>query len=471
MNYKELLKKFNAAEGNLVEVKTKSEAYKGYIVPSPSNNSVTLKLETGYNVGIDCSNVVGLKKISDGKAVGKPKNIGIGQNKALPTIMILHTGGTIASRVNYTTGGVFAGFSSEDFLSMFPKLKDVANFETKQILNVMSEDMRFEYYQKIAKAIKEEAESGKAKGIIIGHGTDTLAYTAAALSFMFEGLNLPVILVGAQRSSDRGSTDAASNLYCAAKFIAEADFAGVAICMHENTGDESCVILPAAKTRKMHTSRRDAFKAINARPIARVDYNSGKVEFIEKNYPKAGNPGNFGNAENATNSGNGKNSGNFGKTANSGKLILKDKFEEKVGILRSKPNLLPEEIDFYREKKFKGLIFEATGLGQVPINSKENEPNLKALKALVDSGCIVGITSQCIYGRVHADIYTNCRRLAELGCIFCEDMLTETAFVKLAWLLGNFSQAEAKKLLAQNLKGEISKVTRVDAFKVEEMNG
>jgi len=88
---------------------------------------------------------------------------------------------------------------------------------------------------------------------------------------MLENLNIPVILVGAQRSSDRGSSDAFLNLVCAAHFIAKVDFSGAGICMHEPSSDDSCLILPACKTRKMHTSRRDAFKAINGNIIAKIN--------------------------------------------------------------------------------------------------------------------------------------------------------------------------------------------------------
>jgi glutamyl-tRNA(Gln) amidotransferase subunit D len=250
--------------------------------------------------------------------------------------------------------------------------------------------------------------------------------TAAALAFIFENLPIPVLMVGAQRSSDRGSSDAAMNLICASEFIAKTDFKGVALCMHEHTADESCVILPATKTRKMHTSRRDAFKAIDDEPIARIEYKTRKINFL-KEHAKP-----------------------------NGKLSMKNKFEDKVAIIRTYPNMKPHLFDAVTENGYKGLVLEATGIGQAPTNVKENLPNYEALKRFIKQGGIVVLTSQCIFGRVHADIYTNCRRLKDIGIIFGEDMLTETAFIKLAWLLGNYKPEEAKKLVTQNLRGEIN---------------
>jgi glutamyl-tRNA(Gln) amidotransferase subunit D len=241
-------------------------------------------------------------------------------------------------------------------------------------------------------------------------------------------------LVGSQRSSDRGSTDGAMNLICAAEFIVKSDFAGVAICMHESEADERCLILPATKTRKMHTSRRDAFKAINAKPIATVDYKTRKIELVEKEHTKR-DP--------------------------KRKLQLNDRFEEKVGLLKAHPNMFPEEFLFFKEHGYKGLIIEAFALGQLPIDApndaaKPNIENAKALKSLIDSGCAVVITSQCIFGRVHPHVYSKAIELQNMGAIYAEDMLTETAFIKLAWLLGSHKPEEAKKLMLDNLRGEIS---------------
>jgi len=293
----------------------------------------------------------------------------------------------------------------------------------------MSEDIHFSDYQRLSDSIRKHAKKG-AHGIIIGHGTDTLTYTAAALSFMFEKINIPVLIVGSQRSSDRGSSDAASNLICAVEFITKSDFVGVAICMHNSTNDDKCAILPACKTRKMHTSRRDSFKAINDTPIALVDYEKRKIEFLKKEYNKK----------------SGDNS-----------VIVKDKFDPGVGLLKTHTNMKHSLFEFFT-KSYKAFVIEATGLGHAPTNLGEsNLKNYESLKRFIKKGGIVAITSQCIFGRVNPNVYTNLRRLSSIGCVFCEDMLPETAFIKLAWLLGNYKDKdEVKRLLSTDLRGEIN---------------
>ena len=423
-----------AKPGDRVKVVTSDEIKEGILMPNQETDSVVIKLDNGYNVGIDKKKVKEVKIIEKYKekethSEKKPK-----KDSKKPTIAILHTGGTIASKVDYKTGGVVASFSDEDFLSMFPEVKDIANVKTSLISTMMSEDMRFSHYKKIADAIVKEMRNN-VDGIIIGHGTDTLAVTSAALSFIFENLPIPVILVGSQRSSDRGSTDAASNLICATEFIAKTNFAGVAVCMHENTSDNNCAILPATKTKKLHTSRRDAFKPVNDIIIARIDYDTRKIEFL-KDYTKK----------------------------NDEKLVVKDKFEDKVAIIKTYPNMFPDLIETLTKKKYKGLVLEATGLGQAPTNIKENIPNYNALKKFINSGGVVVLTSQCIFGAVHGDIYVNCRRLGNVGAIFGKDMLPETAFIKLAWLLGNYKKDEVKELLTKNLRGEINERLMKDEF-------
>lgn len=413
------------APGDKIKVTTKTGVEEGILMPSLDNDTIIIKLDNGYNIGFEKKDVEEIQVLAEKKEPVKQKRE-ISKDKALPTIVILHTGGTIASKVDYSTGAVTAKFTAEDTMEMFPELKTIANIETELVSNMMSEDMRFTDYQKIAQAVKKWAEK-KVRGIIVGHGTDTLSYTAAALSFMFENINLPVLLVGSQRSPDRGSSDAALNLVCAAKFIAETDFVGVAVCMHHTSDDFQCAILPATKSRKMHTSRRDAFKAINREPIALVS--SAKIDFLNNNYQKK---------------------------IGDNRIILKDKFENKVGLLKVHPNFNSDLFEFFT-KNYKAFVIEGTGLGHAPTNlGKENLRNYELLKKFVENGGIVAVTSQCLYGAVHPYVYTNLRRLSEIGCIFCEDMLPETAFIKLAWLLGNYPLEETKKLLTKNLRGEIS---------------
>ncbi len=410
-----------AEAGDKVKIVTSKEEVEGFLIPSPKKDVVVVKLDNGYNVGFSKKEIKEIAVIKENsKEIVKVTKVE--KKEGLKNILILHTGGTIASKVDYKTGGVTAKFTASDLLSMFPELGNIANIETHLVANMMSEDMMFTDYRKIADAIEEF--STKFDGIIIGHGTDTLGYTAAALAFMFEELPIPVILVGSQRSSDRGSTDASQNLVCAAEFIVQSGFTSVAICMHTTSNDGVCGIFPATKTRKMHTSRRDAFKVVNGELIATVEYNPRRV-VVKTEFVK-------------------------GK-----KVLYKKELEPKVGLLKTYPNMDSSLFEFF-VSTYKGFIIEGTGLGHAPTNLGENEKNYETLKKFISEGGVVGITSQCLFGTVNETVYTNLRRLAEIGCVFCHDMLPETAYVKLAWLLGNYSVDETKELLGKNLRGEIS---------------
>lgn len=424
-----------AKAGDKVKVITKDEAVEGTLMPNEETDAVVVKLDNGYNVGIDAKKIKKIEVVGKYKKNEKTKKEKVRIDKKKPTISILHTGGTIAAKVDYMTGGVIASFSVEDLIEKFPEVKKIANLRSVLVSNMMSEDITFKEYGEIANAIKNEIKKGS-DGIIVGHGTDTLAVTAAALSFIFENLPIPVLIVGSQRSSDRGSTDAAMNLICGAEFIAKTDFAGVGICLHEETGDNNCVILPGTKTRKLHTSRRDAFKAVNDKPVATIDFNTRKIKFVKKDYAKR----------------------------NKNPVSMKNKFEEKVAIIRTYNNMKPDLFNILTEKGYKGLVLEGTGIGQAPTNTLPNLPNYEALKRFISKGGVIVLTSQCIFGKVHKDIYTNCRRLADLGVIFGEDMLTETAFVKLAWLLGNYPKEKVKEMVTENLRGEINDRITVDEF-------
>ena len=426
--------------GQLVEIKTKSGIFNGTVL-TVLPDSISLKLLSGYNIVLKKNDFESFKVIEEKKPSKSNGNHKLEFKSGLPVISILMMGGTIASRVDYETGAVKTYFEPQDLVLMFPELSKLANFKTRVIGKILSEDIRFDHYVKMGLEIKKEIEAGGIKGIIIPHGTDTMHYSSAALAFIFENLFVPIILVGAQRSSDRGSSDAAQNLLAAVQFITKSDFKGIGICMHENSSDETCIILPATKTRKMHTSRRDAFRPINSNPIARVFPYQEKIELLSgySNEPVAG------------------------------KLVVKPKFEEKVGIIKARPNMHWQEFDFFRKNKYKGLVIEGTGLGGAPVGvpdeiSKPNKKIFDAIKKLVKSGCVVVMSSQCIYGGVKMNVYQGGVFLSETGVISCSDMTTETAYVKLSWLLGNFSVQKARELMAENLRGEINARIQMDFF-------
>ena len=418
-----------AQPGDKVKIVTENQTVEGVLMPAPKDTFL-IKLDSGYNVGVESKDVRKMILVEERKEKTIIAENKLAPNKKLPTIAILHTGGTIASKVDYRTGGVVSKFSPEELVSMFPELKEIANIESELVAQMWSDDIRFAHLSLIAEAIQKQVQKG-VQGIIIGMGTDNLAVAAAGLSFIIEKTPIPVLLVGAQRSSDRGSSDAAMNLICAAQFITKTDFVGVAICMHAQEDDEHCVILPANKTYKLHSSRRDAFKAVNSTIVALVHYKEKKIDFLQKEYLKR----------------------------NSDKLILKPKMEEKVGLLKIHINMFPEQFEFF--KGYKGLVIEGTGLGHTPgqAPNPQSEIHTKiypALQKVIDSGCVIVMTTQCIFGGVNMNVYDKGRDLLEIGVISGKDMLANTALVKLSWLLGNYSQKEVQKLIGQNLRGEIN---------------
>lgn len=411
--------------GDLVKISSKKRTEEGILMPSPEKDAVIIKLDNGYNVGfpVKGTTVTVLKKAQQKKSTKKK----VTKKKNLPTLAILHTGGTIASKVDYRTGGVASEFSPEELVQLFPELQQIANIESELISQMWSDDLRFSHFALIAEAIQRWVKKGVA-GIIIGMGTDNLAVAAAALSFIVESSPVPIVFIGAQRSSDRGSSDAAMNVICAATFATQANFGGVAICMHSSSNDDTCAILPATKTYKLHSSRRDAFQAINMEPLASVSYTTKKI-VLHKDLPERQE-----------------------------KLVLKPKMEEKVGLLKIHINMQPEQFLFY--KGYKGLIIEGTGLGHTPGQVPNDLCNIHkkmypALKMLVDSGCVIVMTTQCLFGPVNMHVYDKGRDLLSLGIISGKDMLANTAFVKLAWLLAN-EPKQAPTLMGKNLRGEIN---------------
>jgi len=415
--------------GDRVKI-TADKVFEGVLLPRPSvldQDIVVLKLDSGYNIGIAKKKIKKTERVKEHKKKAR-KTHPIRTNPKLPSVSVISTGGTISSSIDYVTGGVAADFTAKDFVAMCPELSDIANLKAKKLMNVMSEDMCPEDWVKIAKSVVEELKS--ADGVVVTMGTDTLHVTAAALSFLIDDLSKPVIVTGAQRSIDRGSSDAFMNLVCSVSAAATWDAAEVATCLHGTMNDDFCLLVRAGKVRKMHTSRRDAFRPINDLPLARV-FPDGCIECVQSCSPRSdAKP----------------------------KVV---KLNENVGFVYVHPNIDPKVVDSLA-KSVEGLVVAATALGHVPTNVNSLVPVLmKHAKRMP-----IVICSQTLYGHVHPYVYTNLRRLSlETGCVFVEDTIPDAALPKLMVVLAKAGSVdEAKELMRQNMHGELGVRERAGCF-------
>ncbi|MDI6888254.1 MAG: Glu-tRNA(Gln) amidotransferase subunit GatD [Methanocellales archaeon] len=402
-----------------VKVEREGVTYTGLMMPSKGAR-IILKLDNGYNIGIKKDAKTKVTTLKEEGVESRKKMPSPSPNPSLPTISILSTGGTIASKVDYRTGAVTSQFDVEDILNAIPELTEIANFRGKVIYNILSENMKAECWQKLARAVANEIKKG-ADGIMITHGTDTMTYTAAALSFMLK-TPVPIVFVGSQRSADRPSSDNVVNAVCAAK-VATSDIAEVVVVMHAGTSDDECLIHRGARVRKMHSSRRDAFQSINAKPIGRIDYETRKIRTSEE-YRKRGGQ----------------------------ELVLNDRLEAKCALVKFSPGADHSIIDYYTGKGYKGVVIEGTGLGHVSTEW------IASIKKAVDSGIHVVMTSQCLGGRICDRVYDTGRDLLNAGVIEGEDMLPEVALVKLMWVLAQTEDpAKVRQLMQTNIAGELSR--------------
>jgi glutamyl-tRNA(Gln) amidotransferase subunit D len=420
----QLLRNAGAEIGDIIRITKNKESWEGILIPRSeigAKNYIVIKMESGYNVGILINSITLVEKVGTGiKPTFTPPPLPK-QNKNLPKVAIVSTGGTIASRVDYRTGGVRAALSASELYSVVPELSKIAVVDTKILFSIFSENITSKHWTATAEVVANYVKKG-VDGVVIAHGTDTLGYSAAALSFALQELPVPVVMVASQRSADRPSSDAATNLVGAVKAAVSAPFAEVVIAMHETVSDTSIVFHRGTKTRKCHTSRRDAFKSINALPLARLE--NGIIKLLTKN---------------------------FRKRDTSRRIKLMPKFDNNVALVKAYPDLNPGVIDWYVEKGYRGIVLEGTGLGHV------GDYLFSSIRNAIEKGVTVCMTSQCLWGRLNMNVYDQGRDLLSLGVLTLDDLLPETAYVKLRWVLGQTTKTnEVKLLLQKNIANEYS---------------
>ncbi len=409
--------------GQRVEVTDSSgRVWVGTIVPRhelSEDRILPLKLESGYNVGIHVARTSPFRLLEGPRVASAPDRAPAppsNADAAVPAIALLTTGGTIASRVDYETGGVKPVKEEREILEFYPDLTHYGRVRVVPVFDRLSEDFRPEDWQVIAERVAEAFGSG-AQGVVIAHGTDTLGFTAAALSFLLTDLPGPVVLVGAQRSPDRPSSDGASNLRAAFEVARDRRIGEVVVVMHERLSDTRFAIHRGVWVRKMHSSRRDAFESRNAPPLGH--FVGSQVELDLDPRPPSRGP-----------------------------ARVDGRLDSNAGLLWFYPGLRPERADGFASG-LRGLVLAGTGLGHVSAD------HLPWIRRRIGEGLLVAVTTQCLGGVADPFVYANGRELARAGAIYLDDLLPETAYAKMTWALGQTTErADVIRLLRTPRAGE-----------------
>lgn len=420
----EVLKKYNTRVWGQAEINTTRGIFKGTVLPRSENDDekhIVVKIITGYNIGIDVETITDMKETGYKKAKYAIPEQEFPTTPNLPKVKLFGTGGTIASRLDYRTGAVIPAFSPGELYGAVPELADICNLTTEKVFAVFSENMGPDQYIALAKAIGKEIEKG-IDGIVIGHGTDTLHHTAAALTFMVQNSPVPIILVGSQRSSDRPSSDAALNLMHSMFAAGNSDIAEVMVCMFGPTSDDYGLLHKGTRVRKMHSSYRSTFRTIGDTPLARV--NRKEILPIKQNY-------------------------NHRRKDN--KVNILPFFNKKVGMLYFWPGMGSDALDSFIDNGYEGVIIVGTGLGHV------NKLLYPALERAKEKGVHIFMTLQTLWGYVNMFVYDTGRDLMAKGVIPLGNMLPEVAWVKLSWVLGQTKDPEkVKKMMLTPINDEIT---------------
>jgi glutamyl-tRNA(Gln) amidotransferase subunit D len=446
----ELFKKSNVKLGDSVMIETNNAAHIGILIPRyeyADANHLVLKLKSGYNIGIKIGKIKSIKKITEKVDPNiktdtnyKYKDYFSHENtdqnfsqSQLPNLSLLSTGGTISSKIDYRTGGVMAALTAKELNDSIPELTRIANIDPEVVLSEYSENIKPEHWSLIARKVANNILSGKYDGIIVSHGTDTMHYTSAALSFALQNLPIPVVLVGAQRSSDRPSSDASLNLIGACTFATRSKFSGVFVAMHYSISDEVIACHIGTRVRKNHTSRRDAFHSIDVYPFSLIKKDQIEIsrQYTDLKFQE--------------------------RNKNPESMVVRPNFESKVSLLKFYPGFDCRMIDYCVDLGHRAIILEGTGLGHI------NKECFSQIENAVNKGIIIFMTSQCIWGRTALTVYDTGRDLLNLGVIPLSNMTSETALVKAMWCFGNFTEEkEVIKTMTSNIANEFTNRIIVD---------
>ncbi len=425
--YEVFLERFGVRVGDYVEiVYDGGKRLRGVLMPKTifsGEDILILKLDNGYNIGMRMDRIVDVRRLEPPWSGVESVRRRVERPSSLPRVRIIAVGGTILSRVDYRTGGVRSAVTPEDLFDIIPEVLDIADIETVVLMNKYSEHLTPGDWAKIADAVYGAYRDG-VDGVVVLHGTDTLGYTSAALSYALRGIDIPVILVGSQRSSDRPSSDAAVNLLSALYAAGNMDVGGVFVAMHHTTSDDLVAIHLGTRVRKNHTSARYAFETIGAPPLALVK-NLKEIRYTwlrdELRFVKRGG----------------------------GSVEYRPGFAERgVFLLKFFPGMDPSVVRLVMASGIDALVIEGSGLGHV------SQGVIEVLEEFIEE-VRVFMASQCIWGRTNLRVYDTGRDLLRIGVVPLEDMLSETAYVKATWILGSFGKDYLDTLMPTPISHDI----------------
>ncbi len=381
---------------------------------------VQLKLDSGYNVGVRVDPSFQVRLIGDDPREERKRAPGPTAAPApvddAPWVALLTTGGTIASRVDYETGGVRPVREEREILEFYPELGTRGRVRIVPVLDRLSEDITPSDWEALASRVVGVFGEG-AQGVVVAHGTDTLAFTASALSFLLQDLPGPVVLVGAQRSPDRPSSDGPSNLAAGVEVARSGLLGEVVVVMHAALSDGRYAIHRGTWVRKMHSSRRDAFRSRNGPPLGFVDATG--IHFEQPVRP-----------------------------AGAGPPRADGPLDPHGGLLWFYPGLTPTQAERFADE-LRGLVLAGTGLGHV------GAAHLEWIRRAIGAGKVVAMTTQCLEGNVDPFVYATGRELQRAGVLYLGDLLPEAAYTKLLWALGHATDPRAvEALLLSDVAGE-----------------
>lgn len=419
-----------------VTIVSEKGVFKGILLPrgeQGDDQHIVVKLRNGYNIGLKIETIQEIKETGAIEPSYKIPEKEIEKDPEKPTVVLIGTGGTLASKIDYQSGAVVPAFTTQELFHAVPELQEIANLETKSIFQILSENIQPDHWIELTNEVVNSIEKLDPAGVVIAHGTDTMHFTAAALSFMIKNLDRPVVLVGAQRSSDRPSSDAPINLLSSVRVACESDIAEVVVCMHGSTSDDYNLVHRGTRVRKMHTSRRDAFKTIDELPLAKVVGEKiipSKIPYNKRQTRRA-------------------------------KIEIDTQIDKKVALVFSYPGLKAEILDYFIDQEYSGIVLAGTGLGHI------NQKLLPIVERAQEEDIPIFMASQCLWGYTGMNVYETGRLLKRAGVIPLANMLPEVALVKAMWVLGHTKEIPfVKELMQKNLTGEITERETFDGFQI-----